>query len=96
MNIDWTQKRNTATEEAIKLKQKKKQEIHSEMETLIGELSPAESMFLMLQYGMLKMNGDTSDPATGTHLTPTGEDIITWGDKIASGLEAKIVELRNL
>ena len=94
--IDWTQKGNIATEEAIKIKKKKTQEIHSEMETVIGELSPAESMFLMLQYAMLKMNTDASDDPTGTHLTPTGEDIVTWGDKIASGLEAKIVELRAL
>ncbi len=95
MSIDWSQKKNTATEEATKTKEKKKQKIHSEMETLIGELSPAESMFLMLQYGMLKMSGDANDP-TGAHLTPTGEDIVTWGDKVASGLEAKIVELRTL
>ena len=75
----------------------KKAKLLEELDAIIGDLTPAESMFLMLQYGMTKMNPDASDePAPSIHLTPTGEDIITWGDRIASELEAKMIELRNL
>jgi len=71
--------------------------IRQELDAIIGDLTPAESMYLMLQYSMTKMNPDASDePTPTTHLTPTGEDIVTWGDRIASELEAKMIELRNL
>ena len=74
-----------------------KERIIEELNAIIGDLTPAESMFLMLQYGMTKMNPNASDePTPSTPLTPTGEDIITWGDRIASELEVKMIELRNL
>lgn len=75
-------------------KRKEKQDIHNEMNELIGDMTPAEAMLLMLHYGMAKT--DTNSIPIGEHLTPTGEDVVTWGDKLATKLEAKIVKLRAL
>ncbi len=73
-------------------------DIHKKMGDLMGVMTPAESMFLMLQYGNAKMNptpvNDQDDESIS--LTPTGEDIITWGDNLASNLEILITELRGL
>ena len=77
----------------------RRSELRREMNDLVGDLTAPEAMFLMLQYGMLKMNanGDPSDePAPSVPLTPTGEDLEVWGDRIASSLEQKIIELRSL
>ena len=97
---DWIAEGNTAedayTQSEIDdhLKKKAKQDVHNEMNELIGDMTPAEAMLLMLHYGMAKT--DTSGTPIGEHLTPTGEDVVTWGDKLATKLEAKIVKLRAL
>ena len=62
-------------------------------------MTPAESMLLMLKYGFEKKqpnDGSSDVPTPTTPLTPTGEDLVTWGDRIAEELEVKILELRNL
>ena len=81
--------------------EEKKDQLRREMEALIGDMTTPEAMFLMLQYGMQKMNagsggGQNDDPVPTIPLTPTGEDLITWGDRIATELEKKIIELRSL
>ncbi len=63
-----------------------------EIEDTMGGMTIPEAMYLMLQYGMLKMNGIT--PAI--NLTPSGESLEVWGDKVAADLEIKIKELRDL
>ncbi len=73
---------------------KVKQDMHNEMNELLEDMTPAEAMLLMLHYGMAKTN--TSGTPVGEHLTPTGEDVVTWGDKLATKLEDKIVKLRAL
>ena len=81
----------------------KKDEIRNEMNALVGDMTMPEAMYLMLQYGMQKMSlaatpndqSDTPAPPPAS-LTPTGEDLLTWGDRIASELEQKIMELRSL
>ena len=75
-------------EKRIKLKQ--------ELDAIVGDLSPAESMYLMLQYGFAKMNATSDASDEQISLTPTGEDIITWGDRIASELGSKLIEIKNL
>jgi hypothetical protein len=81
-------------------KQSEKARIQEEMNALLGGMTPSESMLLMLKYGFEKMNaqsGDSNDsPTPSVPLTPTGEDLVTWGDRVASELEAKMVELRSL
>ena len=79
-------------------KEKEKEKIKDEMNNLLGDMTPAESMMLMLRYGMIKSSPDQSDDggAIDDDLTPTGEDIITWGDRLASELEIKIRKLRSL
>ena len=79
-------------------KDKQKQVIKDEMNGLLGDMTPAEAMMLMLRYGMAKMQGDASDDGGGidTDLTPNGEDLIVWGDAIASQLEEKVRALRAL
>ncbi len=89
------------TPEMIEENNKKidKQRIHNEMNTLLGDITMPEAMFLMLQYSMAKIEGKSNEPtprSISISLTPTGEDLITWGDRIASELEAKIFELRGL
>ena len=80
---------------------KQKQALKDEMNALIGDMTPAESMMLMLRYGMAKMNPPSNDDdGTGggidTDLTPGGEDLIQWGDYIASQLVEKTRALRVL
>ena len=76
----------------------KKQVIKNSMNELLGDLAPAESMLLMLKYGFEKMqpSGSNDAPVPSVPLTPTGEDLVTWGDRVASELEAKVIELRQL
>jgi len=77
--------------------EEKKNKLKEEMNALVSDMTMPEAMLLMLQYGMAKMNPDASDEPTPTKpLTPTGEDLITWGDNLAIELEAKILELRSL
>ena len=78
--------------------QKKMEEarIQREMDALISDMSTSEAMYLMLAYSKEKMSTDQNDEPAGEHLTPTGEDIIVWGDRLSSELETKITELRSL
>jgi len=74
----------------------KKAKLHQELDAIVGDLTPAESMYLMLQYGFAKMQPSDAEDDSGVSLTPTGEDIITWGDRIAQELGQKLTELREL
>ena len=73
-----------------------KTRLTEELNAIVGNLSPAESMYLMLQYGFAKMNPNDSEDEATISLTPTGEDIVTWGDRIAQELGNKLVEIKNL
>jgi len=73
-----------------------KAKLHQELDDIVGDLTPAESMYLMLQYGFAKMQPSDAEDDSGMSLTPTGEDIITWGDRIAKELGQKLTELREL
>ena len=77
--------------------EKKKQKLRDEMDALVGDMTPAESMLLMLKYGFEKMNpNDDSSDDSSISLTPTGEDLIVWGDRVASGIEDTLIKLRKL
>ena len=51
-----------------------------------------KSMFLMLHYAEAKQNqkqpnpGSNDEPKIDSDLTPTGEDIITYGDRVQKAL----------
>jgi len=74
----------------------KKSKLYEELDAIVGDLTPAESMYLMLQYGLTKMQPSDAEDDSGVSLTPTGEDIITWGDRIAQELGSKLLEIKNL
>jgi len=78
------------------LADKNKAKLKRELDAIVGDLSPAESMYLMLQYGFAKMNPNDAEDDSGVSLTPTGEDIITWGDRIAQELGEKLLEIKAL
>ena len=74
----------------------KETKLRQELDAIVGDLTPAESMYLMLQYGFAKMQPSDAEDDSGVSLTPTGEDIITWGDRVARELGQKLTELREL
>ena len=92
----------TTTEELEKeQKEKQREALRVEMNALLGDMTSAEAMMLMLRYGMAKTNPPSNDDAgTGsgldTDLTPNGEDLIAWGDDIATQLVEKTRALRAL
>ena len=83
---------NTQKNALVKKEQRIK-EIQDEMDLLLP--SVASSMFLMLEYANAK-NPDLDANDTNESLTPTGEDIITWGDRIHQELKDKMLEIKAL
>ena len=86
----------TSQEVADKAKEEEKARLRLELDAIVGDLTPAESMYLMLQYGFAKMQPSDAEDDSGVSLTPTGEDIITWGDRIAKELGDKLKEIKGL
>ena len=86
----------TPEELADKNKAIKEYRLRLELDAIVGDLSHAESMYLMLQYGFAKMNPSDAEDDSGVSLTPTGEDIITWGDRLAQELGNKLLEIKSL
>jgi len=86
----------TSQEVVDKAKEEEKAKLKQELDAIVGDLSSAESMYLMLQYGFAKMNPSGTEDDSGVSLTPTGEDIITWGDKVVKKLGKKITEIKEL
>jgi len=79
----------------------KKVKIAEDMNDLLSGMSNAEMLTLMFKYMGEKLaiaTGGSSDaPVPGTpSLTPTGEDLVTWGDRLSLELEAKLIELRSI
>jgi len=86
----------TSQEVADKIKEEEKARLKQELDAIVGDLTPAESMYLMLQYGFAKMQPSDAEDDSGVSLTPTGEDIITWGDNVAKKLGEKLLEIKEL
>jgi len=74
--------------------------IHSEMQDILKPMSIEETLTLMFTYMREKLSDATGpndpDDPEAIPLTPTGEDIIVWGDRVADELEAKLIELRSI
>ena len=76
-------------------------QVQSDMKSILRPMEIEEVLTLMFKYMETKLataTGSSADaPAPGTpSLTPTGEDLEVWGDRVASELEAKLVELRSI
>ena len=101
-NIDGFYKQDGTPDDVMNQKQKsqdQREQLVKEANQII-DLSPAESMYLMLEYQYAKANpndpNDPNDSSSQPSLTPTGEDIITWGDRIHQELNAKMIEIKAL
>jgi hypothetical protein len=85
--------------QADKVVQEKERQIREDMRKVLGGMDTAETLTLMFKYMGAKMatlSGSADAPLPTIPLTPTGEDLIVWGDRIATELEDKLIELRKL
>ena len=79
----------------------KKVKIAEDMDDLLSGMSNAEMLTLMFKYMGEKLaiaTGGSSDAPTkgAKSITPTGEDLVVWGDRLSSELETKLIELRSI
>ena len=78
-----------------------KYQVTVDMKNILHPMEMEEVLTLMFMYMKAKLAdiagipGDTPDPDAPS-LTPTGEDLVVWGDRVASELEAKLIELRDI
>ena len=78
-----------------------RQQVKVDMRNILQPMETEEVLTLMFKYMEAKLAdiagipGDTPDPDAPS-LTPTGEDLVVWGDRVASELEAKLLELRSI
>jgi len=82
-----------------KTKADKEIQVREEMDAILAGISTSETMALMFKYVEAKISAatDSSDaPISTTVLTPTGEDVVVWGDRITAELTDKLVELRQI